>query len=249
MIPFRHEAFFYRDAAAFLKRTVPFIRDGLAAGEPVLVVESREKIDLLRRALARDSESIEVADISLVGANPARIIPAWREFVDKHADSGSRMRGIGEPIWAGRTELELVESQLHESLLNVTFAPGTPLWLLCPYDTGALPADVIDEARRSHEFLVQDGPGYSSAEFRGVGGSATPFDAPLPEAPPQTQELRFDGDTLMEVRRLTNRFAVGSGLGDAKSADLVSATSESPPIRSVMEAAADGLACGATAPT
>src|SRR5437879_11324260 len=97
MIPFRHEAFFYRDAAAFLKRTVPFIRDGLAAGEPVLVVESREKIDLLRRALARDSESIEFADISLVGANPARIIPAWREFVDKHADSGSRMRGIGEP--------------------------------------------------------------------------------------------------------------------------------------------------------
>jgi len=97
MIQFRHEAFFYSDAAAFLKRTVPFIRDGLAAGEPVLVVETREKIDLLRRVLARDSESIEFADISLVGANPARIIPAWRDFVDKHADSGSRMRGIGEP--------------------------------------------------------------------------------------------------------------------------------------------------------
>jgi hypothetical protein len=82
------------------------------------------------------------------------------------------MRGIGEPIWAGRTELELVESQRHESLLNVTFAPDTSLWLRCPYDTGALSAAVIDEARRSHEFLMRAGAGYSSAEFRGVGGSA-----------------------------------------------------------------------------
>jgi anti-sigma regulatory factor (Ser/Thr protein kinase) len=226
MTPFRHEAFLYRDAAAFLARTVPFLRDGIAAGEPVMVVESREKIEQLRAALGRDADVIEFADMSLVGANPARIIPAWREFVDKHAGSDRLMRGIGEPIWAGRTELELVESQHHESLLNITFAPGTPLWLLCPYDTSALPAAVIDEARRSHEFLMRDGPGYSSTEFRGVGGSAKPFDAALPEAPVQTQELNFDGGSLAEVRRLTNRIASGSGLGAAKRADLVSAANE-----------------------
>jgi anti-sigma regulatory factor (Ser/Thr protein kinase) len=191
-----------------------------------MVVESREKIGQLRAALGRDADAIEFVDMSLVGANPARIIPAWRGFVDKHAAGGRRMRGIGEPIWAGRTELELVESQHHESLLNVTFAPSTPLWLLCPYDTGALPAAVIDEARRSHEFLMRDGSGYSSPGFRGVGGSATPFDAPLPEAPAQTLELKFDGDSLAEVRRLTNRVAAGSGLGDAKTADLVSAANE-----------------------
>ena len=37
-----------------------------------------------------------------LGANPARIIPAWQEFVAEHAAPGRRVRGIGEPIWAGR---------------------------------------------------------------------------------------------------------------------------------------------------
>ena len=55
------------------------------------------ELDTLFSLFEGASESIEFADISLVGANPARIIPAWRDFVDKHADSGSRMRGIGEP--------------------------------------------------------------------------------------------------------------------------------------------------------
>ena len=38
-----------------------------------------------------------------VGANPARIIPAWRDFVASIDGGGGRARGIGEPIWAERT--------------------------------------------------------------------------------------------------------------------------------------------------
>ena len=36
---FRHEALMYAGMADFLAGTVPFIRGGLEAGEPVLVVE------------------------------------------------------------------------------------------------------------------------------------------------------------------------------------------------------------------
>ena len=36
--PFAHPAFFYRGHAEYLSGTVPFITEGLAAGEPVAVV-------------------------------------------------------------------------------------------------------------------------------------------------------------------------------------------------------------------
>ena len=61
--------------------------------------------------------------MAVLGHNPARIIPAWRDFADAHAGP---IRGIGEPIWPGRGADELVECQLHESLLNVAFDGRLP---------------------------------------------------------------------------------------------------------------------------
>ena len=85
------------------------------------------------------------------GANPARIIPAWREFLDRHSDDGRQaVRGIGEPIDRSRTAAELVESQIHEALLNLAFPDNPDFALLCPYDTAGLDDATIAEAQRSH---------------------------------------------------------------------------------------------------
>src|ERR1700716_2170399 len=92
---FRHEALLYSGWAEFVAGTVPFIRGGLELEEPVLVVESAAKIDMLRTALGRDADEVLFADMGEVGANPARIIPAWHDFVTRHADSGRRLSGIG----------------------------------------------------------------------------------------------------------------------------------------------------------
>ena len=76
----------------FLAGTVPFVKGGLEAGEPVLVVESTSKISMLRAELGRDAELVHFADMAGVGANPARIIPAWRDFVNQHGGGGRRLR-------------------------------------------------------------------------------------------------------------------------------------------------------------
>src|SRR5467141_2589538 len=103
---FRHEAFLYAGLVDFLAGTLPFIRGGIESGEPVLVVESAAKIALLRAELGTDAKSVVFADMADVGANPARIIPAWRDFVNRHGGGGRRLRGIGEPIWNERTPVE-----------------------------------------------------------------------------------------------------------------------------------------------
>src|ERR1700674_6028540 len=97
---FRHEALLYAGWAEFVAGTVPFIRDGVRAGEPVLVVESVDKIEMLRLALSDDADAVLFADMAEVGANPARIIPAWHDFVSRHGGTTQRPRGgRGARLW------------------------------------------------------------------------------------------------------------------------------------------------------
>src|SRR5919206_3552005 len=106
-MPFRHEALFYAGRDDFVRRTAAFLRDGIEAEEPALVVVDAAKIALLREELGDAVAGVQFADMAEVGTNPARIIPAWREFVTRSATAGRRLRGIGEPIWPERTASEL----------------------------------------------------------------------------------------------------------------------------------------------
>ena len=134
---FRHEALFYDGEDEFLSGTLPFVREAVAANEPVLIAVGEAKIRLLERT-GPGEDGVRLVDIGRIGRNPARIIPLWREFVDDHSVAGRPVRGIGEPVWPGRSEAELIECQHTESLLNAAFA-DEPAWqLLCPYDSGAL---------------------------------------------------------------------------------------------------------------
>ena len=55
---------------------MPFIQAGLEAAEPVLVAVSRAKIDVIGEALGDDARSVTFADMTELGQNPARILPA-----------------------------------------------------------------------------------------------------------------------------------------------------------------------------
>jgi anti-sigma regulatory factor (Ser/Thr protein kinase) len=222
---FRHEALLYAGWAEFVAGTVPFIRDGVRAGEPVLVVESVDKIEMLRLALSDDADAVLFADMAEVGANPARIIPAWHDFVSRHGGTGRRLRGIGEPISKGRSPDELIECQRHESLLNVAFGHGQPWWLLCPYDTEKLDEAVIEEARRSHEFVTEHSHVQTSNIFRGLEASGAPFDVPLPEPGTEIGRMAFGPNDLAAVRAMVARHAQAAGI-EARAAELVTALNE-----------------------
>jgi hypothetical protein len=160
---FRHFALLYRGEQGFLDGALPFIQRGIEAGEPTLVMVSAEKIALLREAFGGETGGVQFADMGRVGSNPARIIPAWRRFVDEYGHGQEPLRGIGEPICATRTAPQLAECQRHEGLLNLAFAGGGDFDLLCPYDAATLDPEVIAEAERSHPLLLEDGRERSSA--------------------------------------------------------------------------------------
>jgi anti-sigma regulatory factor (Ser/Thr protein kinase) len=223
---FRHAALFYAGEEGYAESLVPFIRAGITAGEPVLVMVPGRKVDLLRGALGPDAGEVHFADMTEVGANPARIIPAWREFVEDRSEPGTRLRGIGEPIWAGRTPDELVECQRHEALLNVAFDGAAPMDLLCPYDEQALEDSVLDEAFRSHPIVVEDGNFVESSTYVGAETAAKPFRKPLHEPPRDAATLAFDARRLQAIRVFIAMHAAEAGLGSVRTENLVLAVNE-----------------------
>jgi anti-sigma regulatory factor (Ser/Thr protein kinase) len=223
---FVHEAMFYAGREEFLEGALSFVREGVEADEPVLVVVDAEKIGALRAELAGGGDSVLFADMSEVGVNPARIIPAWRDFVDTHGAGGRSVRGIGEPIWAERSPAELVECQRHESLLNLAFADAASFRLLCPYDADSLDEDVLEEAFRSHHVVVDGEARYPSGGYRGLDAIAAPFAEPLPEPPAAAHEVEFGADALADARRLVYLRATAAGLSAWRMQDLVLAVNE-----------------------
>lgn len=222
---FRHEALLYADEREFIEGTLPFLREGVALGEAALVVVAPERIATLRDGLGEDERHVHFADMRQVGVNPARIIPAWYDFFDL-AGGDRPLRGIGEPIWAGRTPAELVECQRHESLLNLAFADAPAFRLLCPYDTTALDPAVVAEARRTHP-LVSDGKQTRTSRcFHGLAAAATPWTAPLSPVPAGADELPFDAGALAIVRATITRHAVRARLAPTRIEDLVLAVNE-----------------------
>ena len=225
---FRHDAIFYSGTVDFVERTSAFIRDSVVEREPMLVVVSAEKIELLRDELGGEPDGIRFADMAQVGQNPARIIPAWREFVAEQVPSGRRFRGVGEPIWATRTASELIECERHEALLNLAFFEAPAWWLACPYDIDSLPEPVLEEAKRNHPHVMDGDQRRENVTYRGLDEIARPFDDPLPEprGAPHVFPFGPDGESLSAVREQVGHAAEAFDLDVARVGDLTLVVNE-----------------------
>jgi anti-sigma regulatory factor (Ser/Thr protein kinase) len=223
---FRHVALLYAGERAFVDAIAAFIRDGVSAGEPALVVVSARKIELLRAELGDAADRVCFADMLEVGQNPGAIISAWDDFVRDRFAEGQRVRGVGEPIWAGRTPDELEECHHHEALLNLAFADAPGFWLVCPYDTESLDPEVIERASRTHPFLREDGVERPSPVYRGEDLCGQAFEGDLEPAPADAYEVAFDEDSLGAMRAFVGELAQDAGIESTRRDDLLLAVNE-----------------------
>jgi len=236
---FRHEAVFYSGDDGFVREIAPFVADAVDTGEPVLVVVGAERIAALRDELGSDAARVQFADMAEVGSNPARIIPAWKRFVDQQREDAGPLRGVGEPIWSTRSPDELAECHVHESLLNVAFGAADRLWLRCPYDLASLDAPTIDTARRNHPIVRAQGvsrPRGASPADRDWGSLAGPA-LPAPEGP--VESLRFDAASLATVRRFALQHSAELHL-EGDRAELLALSAHEAASNSVRHGGGDG---------
>ncbi|HZA74622.1 MAG TPA: sensor histidine kinase [Propionibacteriaceae bacterium] len=237
---YRHEAFLWHDRSDFTDSLVPFVTDGLDAGEPVMVAVIEEHGEWLREDLGAKSDHVTFVDMAELGRNPAKIIPAWQKFLDTDAGGNSPARGVGEPIWAGRGPDELIECQVHEALLNVAVDPTIPFWLVCPYDVTGLEPAVIDEAYRSHPVVIEADAYRGSTSYAGRAHLEMMLGRELPTLLGEPTTIPFASRNLGRLRAFLKLEGHVAGLGLQQAADLATVTSE---------LAADSLERGATGGT
>ncbi|MEU2114362.1 sensor histidine kinase [Streptomyces sp. NPDC016459] len=219
---FVHPALFYRDEREYVAGTVPFVQEGLAAGEAVAVAVPGPNLEVIKNALGSGAEGVQFLDMTEAGRNPGRIIPGvLRAFADAHPEGHVRI--IGEPIWAGRTATEYPACVQHEALINSAFQ-GRDATILCPYDTVRLDAEVIADAWATHPTVIDRGRELSSPSYDWQT-VVTRYNEPLVR-PAGAATVSFGAEELPAARHFAVKEAEVLGLPGGRAQDLALAVSE-----------------------
>jgi anti-sigma regulatory factor (Ser/Thr protein kinase) len=219
--PFAHPAFLYRGTEEYLAGIIPFVIEGLAAGEPVAVAVPTPNLPVVQAGLGDLASSVEFIDMTEAGRNPGRIIPGvLLAFADAHPGA---VRLVGEPVWAGRSTVEYPACAQHEALINLAFQ-GRDVSILCPYDMENLTSSVLADAFRTHPVMLNAAGTWSSAAYAPEDVVAEQ-NLPLPE-PVVAATMEFDITSLSAARRFAGEHGALCGLDPFRAEDLTLAVSE-----------------------
>ncbi|MFD7137133.1 anti-sigma factor RsbA family regulatory protein [Streptomyces sp. NPDC059894] len=219
---YRHELYPYRGREEFLDGTLGFIQEALDGDEAVVVAVPHEKVSLLRAELPELS-TVRFVDTGSVAHHPGRLIDAWQRWIQEHAADGRPVRGIGESPWDdARSRAEIQELHYHEWLLNKAFADSPAWWLLCPYDTDGLYAD-LKTMSRCHPEVRRNGRSHPYDGFDPE--AAYPFESLAPPCDPY-DELRYRQGDMAAVRAKIAECARRHGLDALRLRELHVAATE-----------------------
>jgi anti-sigma regulatory factor (Ser/Thr protein kinase) len=163
---FTHQALIYATDDHFLGATVAFVLAGLAAAEPVFIATTARNTSLLRGALGTvQAARVEFAPVHRQYHSPAQTLLNHRD----RAQAGTgHIRVLSETFGSRRAREQAEEWTRYEALLNLALATSRA-WILCPYDTRHLPANLLHGAHLTHPYLVN---GHS--DTNGEGTMANP---------------------------------------------------------------------------
>jgi anti-sigma regulatory factor (Ser/Thr protein kinase) len=216
---FEHRAFVYTDDEEFVDRAAPFVRAGVSAGEVVLVAVPQPRIALLREDLGPYADHVTFVDMAERGRNPARIIPLWQSLLEDNPDRP--VRGLGEPVYPGRSSAELEEAKLHEALLNIAFEHSGPFRLHCPYDASIVSPEL--SIGENHPVVLPPEPGRHLPAWHGPAWAEVAektFRTPLPVVPEEAEQRTFGPAELSDLRAWVTAWAQSYGLSTDCNGDL-----------------------------
>ncbi|NKE62385.1 sensor histidine kinase [Lentzea sp. PSKA42] len=222
MTGFFHETALYGSDDDFLALAVPFLEDGLRAGEPTVVACAERNTALLSGALGRGNSVMYLPGADQY-SRPSDAIATYRDLFREHTEAGARqMRVIGEVPHSG-VGARWDWWARYEAAANQAFAEF-PVWGLCPYDTRTAPADVLADVVRTHPNIAgASGTHQANPGFReGLPCSTSPPDV-LEQASPLVELI---DPTAGAVREAVGTAIRATRLTEDNAHDVVYAASE-----------------------
>jgi transcriptional regulator with XRE-family HTH domain len=163
-----HRAHVYDSPEQLVRLAERVARDGLDAGDAVLIVAPEPDVAAIRAALGSDAKRVSFGESSGWYTTPSQTTQRYAAFARDARNAGAHWIDIlGEPVWTGRDAAETQSWTRYESLLNVVFAPW-PVTVGCLYNRATVPAHLWADVERTHPAVVTRD-----------GVKATPLDEPV----------------------------------------------------------------------
>jgi CheY-like chemotaxis protein len=150
----RHEALVYSSDDELAVATLPFIREGLARDEHLLVVLREARRAVLRQALGGDAARIEFADSLAWYESPEHAFEGYTRYIDDQLARGvPRVRVVAEVIWPqSSATADIAGWKRYEAGISAVMA-AVPVSFICTYDTDELPEGIVADAHRTHPVM------------------------------------------------------------------------------------------------
>ena len=218
-----HPALVYRSLDEFLAYAVPFVRQGVAAGEPVFGAVGTAELDALRSATGTNGVHLE--DTNVWHPVPATRLRAFHRYVTDALEGGAeRVRLIGEPLWPAGPPGSALEWARYESVLNDVLAPF-PVTIVCTYDRSRLRPEVVADARRTHPVVSTNGASVRSSDFEDPSSLLARWTPRLTRVPGGAASMPPPFDPAASRAFVRDR-AARAGVAEPRSMDLALAASE-----------------------
>jgi anti-sigma regulatory factor (Ser/Thr protein kinase) len=222
---FVHPALIYGSDDEFMQVALPFVEQGIAAGEPTLVAVQGRNIENLRAALGGEPDGVTLLSADEWYESSARTRDKFGRWVRERVGT-SRVRLVGEPPWEVGNEAQIRDWARYESVVNVAFA-GLPVSFICPFDSRVLTPAILEHAHSTHPEIVGSEGFAASDTYEDPLEFCRRLDSRVerPEGDPATV-LDFKLADLHRVRRLVTSMAVASGLPGSRADELALAVNE-----------------------
>jgi anti-sigma regulatory factor (Ser/Thr protein kinase) len=222
---FRHELVLHDGPRELVDAMVPFVRDGAAAGERVVVVGEPDFIDALLSA-APDLAQVHTLSQPGRARYPGRDLTQFREaLVTLTAGNGDEaFRVVNQmPVM---TAYQWQEWRRYEAAVNVVLADH-PVWGACAYDRQLTPSAVLDDLEASHSHLLTSEGSRPSEAFDRLDDRLDGYlDVPPHPIEATDPALVLSEPTAADARRAVAELAGRSGLPDDATEVAVLAASE-----------------------
>jgi anti-sigma regulatory factor (Ser/Thr protein kinase) len=218
----RHHALVYESQDEYLARAVPFLKEGIEAGEGAAVAHTKPGLATMREALGPDSELVRFVDVSKTYTRPARALAAYHDVFAAQLRENPTVRVVAD-VQFGPDPAEWDLWTGYEAVFNHSFG-HLPVWVLCSYNANGTPDPIIESVWRTHPEVVA-GDGWNASdrfeEPDQLLRRLTPVPLPLPELRP----IPFGRDTESFRERLALEMRA-DGVGEAKMLDMLLAATE-----------------------
>jgi anti-sigma regulatory factor (Ser/Thr protein kinase) len=218
----RHNAFVYESADEYLACAVPFLREGLEAGEGAIVAQTKPGMAMLSEALGADAGRVTFVDVSSAYTRPARTLAAYHEVYAQQLRKTPKLRAVAD-VQFGPDPREWDLWTGYEAVFNRSFG-HLPAWVLCSYNANGTPDPIIEGVWRTHPEVVERDT-WTRSELYEDPDELLRRITPAPEALRELRSIPVGQDPVQLRERLAPEL-IAAGYGEAKTLEMLLAATE-----------------------